>query len=79
MSKIDCIYCDEPFEDIIKYEYVGYNRPTNEYIFVGLDSQNYLNVTASAGVYEPNFLESNRKINYCPMCGRKLGENDDKN
>lgn len=70
-TKIDCIYCDGPWENIIEYE--DY-RKTDEYIFVYLTRDGNLHVDATAGVYEPNFLEAERKIKYCPMCGRKLEE-----
>ncbi len=31
-------------------------------------------VDAVADVYEPHYIEEKTKINYCPMCGRKLKE-----
>ena len=31
-----------------------------------------LSAMAIADVYEPNFTEKEIKINFCPMCGRKL-------
>lgn len=70
-EEIDCIYCNEPFECIIDYE--DLSGHSSEFIHAGLDGDK-LSVDATAGVYEPNYLEAERKINYCPMCGRKLGE-----
>lgn len=34
--------------------------------------ENKLQINAVADVYEPNFTEKSIKINYCPMCGRRL-------
>lgn len=31
-------------------------------------------VTASPDTYEPGYMEEFVKINFCPMCGRKLEE-----
>ena len=43
--------------------------------YVGLDvwlDYNKLNIDGSVDVYEPNYIEIEIEINYCPMCGRKL-------
>lgn len=29
-------------------------------------------IIATADVYEPNYLDADISINYCPICGRKL-------
>lgn len=34
-----------------------------------------LNVWTCANVYEPAYVETSVKINFCPMCGRQLNEN----
>lgn len=73
-EEIDCIYCSEPFECIIEYE--DLSKTSSEFIFVNLNGDK-LSVDATAGVYEPNYLEAEGKINYCPMCGRKLGDKHD--
>lgn len=72
---VECIYCNEPYKDIICYEDIR-NYDQNEWIFVGLGNNGELSVSAHAGTYEPNYLEAYRKINYCPMCGRKLNEDE---
>lgn len=33
-----------------------------------------LYITAVADVYEPNYMEEEIEINYCPKCGRDLKE-----
>ena len=36
-----------------------------------------LEVEAAGDTYEPSFEEASVKINYCPICGRKLGVEDE--
>lgn len=42
-------------------------------IEVSLDDS-ILIITCAADVFEPNFLEEEVNICYCPMCGRKLND-----
>ena len=67
-----------------KCEYCILNKPIVDTYCFGKNSEshgidliifdNILEITASGDTYEPNFEETEIKINYCPMCGRKLGD-----
>lgn len=70
----ECIYCNEPWADIICYE--DLSKRSGEWIYVSLERDNSLCVEATAGTYEPNYLDAKIKINYCPMCERKLDDGD---
>lgn len=65
-----CEYCEEN-----KYIYDGMELSTKDDGYCGIDAymnNNKLNIDASADTYEPNYIEAEIEINYCPMCGRKL-------
>ena len=36
--------------------------------------ENTITIQAVADTYEPNFMEEDIKINFCPMCGKDLTE-----
>lgn len=36
-----------------------------------------LSIDAVADTYEPNFTEEEIKINFCPMCGQKLSDQEE--
>lgn len=47
--------------------------------YAGLDVGVYddlLFVEGCADTYEPNYIEVGAKINFCPMCGLKIGKED---
>ena len=77
-----CKYCDVPDEDddyyICKRELVG---NTYEGIEMMIDGENKLVVFVVAPImcgYTKSYAhyEKTIEINYCPMCGRKLDENE---
>lgn len=68
-----CVYCNGEralLERIDKLSTKGDFYPG---ITVDID-ENMLCIDSVADVYEPNYLEAEIKINFCPMCGRDLEE-----
>lgn len=75
-----CEYCDEnkyPKKSLIERN--TYARSTDAYIGIGVEiNGNILEIEAVGEVGYPSkdttYVEDSKKINYCPMCGRKLTE-----
>ena len=44
-------------------------------VYIDIPS-NVMWIGGHADVYEPNFIEAEIEINYCPMCGRKLNDEE---
>lgn len=59
----DCKYCTGKNEDRLMIE--------NDYVELYLTENGELNIDAECADAYSNFT-SESKINYCPMCGRKL-------
>lgn len=72
MTKMNkCEYCND---NKLIYDGMVFSRKSEDG-YSGIDilvEDNKLCVTASADTYEPNYLEAEVEINYCPMCGKKL-------
>lgn len=66
-----CKYCDDNGE-LVYHEWKDTPKGSKG-ISVGVVLDG-LCIDASADTYEPNYIEEVIKINYCPMCGRKLKE-----
>lgn len=69
-----CKYCEEDEGEYIintRTELSG-KRDFYPGIQINIYEGNLLSVTAISDVYEPNCTEAEARINYCPMCGRKL-------
>lgn len=65
-----CEYCEGN-----KFIYDSMKLGTKNDSYCGIDvyiNNNKLNIDASTDTYEPNYIEVEVEINYCPMCGRKL-------
>lgn len=63
---MDCTFC----EDITEPHYSAISDNDNR-IFIGkVDNQNYLCADMSDCYYNGEYV----KINYCPVCGRKLDD-----
>lgn len=71
-----CEYCEKKKDLVNSYELSKKNDN-----YHGIDASidgNIVYITASADVYEPGgYEEITFRINYCPMCGRKIVEEQD--
>jgi hypothetical protein len=68
-----CEYCrcwDTKFL-LERSEKLSFKRDAYPGISLCIDND-CLEVDACPDTYEPSFMEASVKINYCPMCGRKL-------
>lgn len=78
-----CEYCDEniyPKKYLIERN--TYSSHTDSYIGVGVAiNGNILEIEAVGEVGYPSkdttYVEDNKEINYCPMCGKNLKEGDE--
>lgn len=66
-----CKYCIT-YEDIYNdYKYSNKKEDSMYGISVHIEN-NIMMIDASGDTYESSYVEAEIKINYCPMCGRKL-------
>lgn len=74
---MSCKYCTEwPSVDLFNNrDKLGKKSSDYPGVMVTVDSnERKMYVGASADVYEPNWVEAEFPINFCPMCGDRLGE-----
>jgi len=72
MSKEKCKYCDDN-NDVYLYDDCKYSLKADcETGIIAYVLRNELLINSRADTYEPSYMEAETKINYCPMCGRKL-------
>lgn len=66
-----CVYCNCDRIIVNRSDRLSLKRD----FYPGLDvfiDRDVLYIEGSADTYEPNYIEVSVKINFCPMCGRKL-------
>lgn len=71
-----CEYCTDKYTNktlIDTCKELSKKRMIVPGIAVGIEDGE-LWVIASPDTYEPGYMEESVKINFCPMCGRKLEE-----
>ena len=74
-----CEYCDKKNPKYLsERELSKYHEEVYLGIDCGIDFEEGLlmiEACTASGYNEPGYEEKNIKINYCPMCGRKLNTN----
>lgn len=71
-EQIKCEYCHEPFYDLVSFRVKGGRQEEYNLLVPSFDGLNNEHDYDYAHTYQP--YGDFRKFTYCPMCGRKLGD-----
>lgn len=73
-----CIFCDPEYPAILlDFDFSEEISPYFNIISTVYVERNYLSLHINSDTACNKYKKISTKINYCPMCGRKLKENND--